>query len=375
MKIIEVLSPSQKKDFIKVAHNIYKNDPLWVCPLNTAVESVFDPKKNNFHHHGEITRWILKDDQNQLIGRIAAFINREKAFGHELPTGGMGFYECIENIQASNLLFDTAQKWLKDKGMKATEAPINFGENDSFWGLLIEGFKSPFMGMNYNPPYYKEFFESYGFIKSYDQISNTISPRKPFPERFTKIAEWVSKKPGYRFEHLNRKEFSKFSADFKEIYNDAWVNFENFVPVNDATILQTFKQMEPIMDEKLIWFSYVNNEPASFVIIIPDANVWIKSLKGNMNLLGKLKFLWNRNTIKPTRMRAIVMGTKRAYQKHGLESVMFIKLKEYVLPLDQYDELELSWVGDFNQQMISIHEATGAEFSKLHRTYKYTFPE
>jgi hypothetical protein len=133
--------------------------------------------------------------------------------------------------------------------------------------------------------------------------------------------------------------------------------------------------MEPIMDEKLIWFSYVNGEPASFVIIIPDANVWIKSLKGNMNLIGKLKFLWNRYTIKPKRMRAIVMGTKRAFQKHGLESVMFIKLKEYVLPLNQYEELELSWVGDFNEKMISIHKATNAEFGKKHRTYVYTFPE
>jgi len=375
MKIIEVLNSLDKKEFLKVPHLIYKNDPYWVCPLNTAVESVFDPKKNNFHNHGEITRWILKDENGELIGRIAAFINREKAFGHELPTGGMGFYECTQNIEASNLLFDTAREWLKDRGMKATEAPINFGENDSFWGLLIEGFKSPYMGMNYNPPYYKDFFESYGFVKSYDQISNTITVRKPFPERFTKITERVSKNPDYHFEYLHRKEFSKYAADFKEIYNDAWKDFPNFVPVNDATILETFKQMEPIMDEKLIWFAYVNNEPASFVIIIPDANVWIKSLKGNMNLLGKLKFLFNRYTIKPTRMRAIVMGTKRAFQKRGLESVLFIKLKEYVLPLNQYDELELSWVGDFNQQMLSIHQATGAEFGKLHRTYTYKFPE
>jgi hypothetical protein len=74
-------------------------------------------------------------------------------------------------------------------------------------------------------------------------------------------------------------------------------------------------------------------------------------------------------------MRAIVMGTKQKYQKHGLESAMFIKLKEYVLPLNQYQELELSWVGDFNDKMLAIHEATGATFGKKHLTMRCVFQE
>lgn len=72
-------------------------------------------------------------------------------------------------------------------------------------------------------------------------------------------------------------------------------------------------------------------------------------------------------------MRAIVMGTKTAYQKHGLESAMFIKLKEYVLPLGKYKELELSWVGDFNDKMLALHEATGASFGKKHVTLRKVF--
>ena len=72
-------------------------------------------------------------------------------------------------------------------------------------------------------------------------------------------------------------------------------------------------------------------------------------------------------------MRAIVMGTKKAYQKHGLESALFIKLKEYVLPLKKYELLELSWVGDFNKEMLAIHKATGAKFGKKHATLTYLF--
>ena len=252
------------------------------------------------------------------------------------------------------------------------DGPINFGENDNFWGLLVEGFTPPSYGMNYNFPYYKAFFEDYGFKTQYEQITNHLDVNKPFSERFTKIANWVIKKPGYDFRHFEVSKMEKFTADFMEIYNDAWKDFENFVPINHATIAESFKKMKPLMDEKLIWFAYIDDEPAAFVIILPDANQMLKPLNGKLNLIGKLQFLYYRWK-GVSRMRAIVMGTKQKYQKHGLESAIFIKLKEYVLPLKQYDELELSWVGDFNEKMIAIHAAVGATFGKKHLTMRYIF--
>jgi hypothetical protein len=372
MTITEVKSKADKNAFLDVARELYKNDDVWVCPLDNDIEAVFDPNKNSFHKHGQITRWILRDDVGKLIGRVAAFINEEKAYKTEVPTGGMGFFECINDEKAALLLFDTAKSWLEAKGMKAMDGPINFGENDKFWGLLVEGFTHPSYGMNYNPPYYKTFFDNYGFKTEYQQITNHLQVYNPFPERFTKIAEWVAKKPGYEFKHLEAKKIEQFAADFMEIYNDAWKNFENFVPITKDTIMQSFKQMQTIMDENLIWFAYVNGEPAAFVIILPDANQMIKPLKGKLNLIGKLKFLYYRWK-GVSRMRAIVMGTKEKFQKHGLESAMFIKLKEYTYPLNRYFELELSWVGDFNDKMLAIHEATGATFGKKHLTMRKMF--
>ena len=372
MIIAEVVNKKDKKAFLDVARIMYKTDPIWVCPLDNDIEAVFDSKKNNFHQHGQCTRWVLRDDNQALIGRIAAFIDEKKAYNLEQPTGAIGFFECIDNQDAAFLLFDTAKAWLKEKGMQAMDGPINFGENDKFWGLLVEGFVPPSYGMNYNHAYYRPFFENYGFYTLYQQITNMLTVYDPFPERFTKIAQWVSKKPGYEFKHLEVDKIDKYAADFLEIYNDAWKNFENFVPINLATIMESFKQMKAIMDEKLIWFSYVDGEPASFTLILPDANQMIKPLNGKLDLIGKLKFLYYKYK-GVNRMRAIVMGTKEKYQKHGLESAMFIKLKEYVYPLNQYYELELSWVGDFNKKMIAVHEAMGAKFSKKHLTMRCLF--
>jgi hypothetical protein len=372
MNIKEVTGKAERKAFLDIARIIYKNDDNWVCPLDNDIEAVFNPAKNNFHRHGKATRWILTGDDGTLIGRIAAFINDKKAYNYEQPTGGCGFFECINNKEAAFLLFDTAKNWLQQNGMQAMDGPINFGENDNFWGLLVEGFTHPSYGMNYNPPYYKAFFEDYGFVTQYEQITNHLDVNKPFSERFTKIANWVIKKPGYSFEHLSARNIEKYAADFMEIYNDGWQDFENFVPINHATIIESFEKMKAIMDEKLIWFAYINNEPASFIVILPDANQMIKPLKGKLNLWGKLTFLYRRWK-GVSRMRAIVMGTKQKYQNHGLESALFIKLKEYVLPLKQYDELELSWVGDFNDKMLAMHAAVGATFGKRHLTMRYKF--
>lgn len=372
MDIINVASSTTIHDFLNVPRYIYRNDPNWICPLDKDIEQVFNKKSNTFFSHGVCQRWILKNDKGLAIGRVAAFINEKKAYQYDQPTGGMGFFECIDDQVAAFKLFDIAKNWLEEKGMKAMDGPINFGENDSFWGLLIAGFTAPSYGMNYNPPYYQKLFETYGFSSAYEQITNHLDIRKPFPERFTKIANWVANKPGYTFEHFSKKNAEKYVKDLMEIYNDGWKDFENFVPIKKETLQESFKKMEAIMDEKLIWFSYVNGDPAAFVVIIPDANQMIKPLKGKLGLIEKLQFLYYRWK-GVSRMRAVVMGTKTKYQKHGLESALFIKLKEYVIPLHQYEELELSWVGDFNDKMLSLHEATGATFGKKHLTMRKIF--
>lgn len=372
MIIKEVNDLRSAREFLDAAREIYKNDNNWVCPLDKDIRAVFDPRLNIFHSHGSCTRWVLKSDEGKLIGRIAAFINEKKAYQNEQPTGGIGFFECIDNQGAANLLFDTAREWLSERGMKAMDGPINFGENDSFWGLLIEGFSTPSYGMNYHHPYYKKLFEEYGFYVLYEQITNHLDVNKPFPERFTKIANWVANKPGYTFRHLDADKLNKFAQDFVEIYNDAWRDFKNFVPLKIQNALESFNKMKIVMDEKLIWFAYINNEPASVIVIIPDTNLMIKDLNGKLGLIEKIRFIYNRWK-GVNKMRAVVMGTKQAFQKHGLESALFIKLKEYVLPLKQYETLELSWVGDFNDKMLSLHDATGASLAKKHATMRKLF--
>jgi 3'-phosphoadenosine 5'-phosphosulfate sulfotransferase len=105
MQITEVKTNQHIKEFHRVPHIVYKNDKIWVCQLENEIERIFNPETNVFFHNGEGVRWILKNNNGELIGRVAAFINKNKAYNYTQPTGGMGFFECIEDKEAAFLLF------------------------------------------------------------------------------------------------------------------------------------------------------------------------------------------------------------------------------------------------------------------------------
>ena len=105
MKITRVTDKKTRKQFLEAAKIIYKNDKVWVCPLDKEIEAIFDPEKNPYYKHGEAERWILFDDDNNLMGRVAAFIDNNLTGSNDQPTGGMGFFECINDRRYAFLLF------------------------------------------------------------------------------------------------------------------------------------------------------------------------------------------------------------------------------------------------------------------------------
>ena len=374
MTIIPVTDKKTKKQFHDTARKIYRDSKYWICPLDDAIDKIFDPKRNVFFNHGDATRWILKNDKDELIGRIGAFINEKKAYNFEQPTGGCGFFECINDPAAANLLFDTAKQWLKERGMEAMDGPINFGENDNFWGLLVEGFdKSPAYGMNYNHSYYQKLFENYGFQFYFEQVTNVLDLNKKFPERFWKIAEWITQKPGFSFEHFKYEEAERYIDNLKEVYDDAWKYHENFTPINKTDIYNSMEEAKPILVEDFVWFAYHNGEPIAFLIMFPDFNQILQHFNGKISGLNILKFLWLKNRKTMTRARVTIMGVKPKFQRMGIESGIFWHMNEAMKNHPEYKELELSWVGDFNPKMRRIHTAVGSEFSKRHYTYRKIF--
>ena len=378
MKIVEVTTKQDKKEFIDFPKELYKTDPFWVSPLDSGIESVFDPEKNHTYRHGEAIRWILKDDNGQTTGRIAAFIDRIRSSANRQPTGGIGFFEVIESKEAAFRLFNVAREWHISHGMAAMDGPINFGENDTNWGLLVDGFMQQAFGMPYHKRYYRSFFEEYGFKNYFEQYSYHREVRGldkkivQFPERFMKIAEWLSKRPGYSFHHFEFGRKEKYVKDITEIYNTTWSVFkEDFTPLDPAFLEESLEKARLIIDEKLIWFSYFNDKPIAFFVLFPDLNQILKHFNGKLHLFNLIRFFYYRATHEMTRMRAVVGGVHPSHQNSGVESAIFLHLYEVFKKKPWFRELELSWVGDFNPKMMAIYEALGAKKAKTHITYRF----
>ncbi len=184
MQLIPVTDKATAEEFLQVAVILHKKDPNWIRPLDKDINEVFDKEKNKAFRFGEVIRWILKDDTGKLIGRMAAFTNKKyKNKGDEVPVGGIGFFECINDQAAADLLLDNGKHWLVQHGMEAMDGPINFGERDRWWGLITEGYTPPLYCMNYNPPYYVTLFENYGFKLFYNQVCFALDAKKALAQK------------------------------------------------------------------------------------------------------------------------------------------------------------------------------------------------
>jgi len=372
--LAEVTDKAARKLFHRVPRRIYRDDPNWACPLEMMTENTFDPGKNPSFKNGNACRWVLTDDNGRPAGRIAAFYNRDKASLYEQPTGGCGFFECVDDQEAAGLLFDAARDWLQREGMEAMDGPVNFGENYINWGLLVDGFMPQGFGMPYNPPYYLRLFENYGFGIYFRQFSYHLDTTLPeLPDRFWKVAEWVARKPQYSFRHFAWQEKDKFVEDFAAVYDDAWRHHEHYKPIDKDELRDFLVSSRMMIEEQFIWFAYHEEKPIALFVMIPDINQILIRLNGKLTFLNLLKLMWYKRKRVMTRTRSIIIGISPRYQRSGIESAIFWHLRPVMYSKPWYKEMELSWAGDFNPKIIALYESVGGKHMKTHYTMRYLF--
>jgi hypothetical protein len=374
MQLFPVNDINSAKEFLKVPVILYKGDSNFIQPLDKDINDVFDEEKNKAFKFGECTRWILKDDNDQLIGRIAAFVNkRYKNKGDDQKTGGIGFFECIDKQEAADMLFDVSKHWLMERGMEAMDGPINFGERDRWWGLVVEGFKPPIYLMNYNPPYYQALIEAYGFKNFFNQICWQMPVHTQLNEKFQEQAKKYNSMPEFSVKHAKKNNLRKFADDFCTVYNKAWASHEGNKQLHKEVAFKMFNSMKPVMDEKLIWFVYRNDEPIAFWVNLPEVNQIFKHFKGKFGLIEKIRFLWLKNRGQNDKFTGIVFGVIPEFHGKGIDYYMIQEGAKVIQTKTNYKDLELQWQGDFNPKILNISKNIGAHESRLLTTYRYLF--
>lgn len=375
MYIEEVTQKSQEKEFFQLPLRLYANTPQWIRPLDKDVEDVFDKSKNPTFQHGECARFLLKNDQKETIGRVAVFVNEKtKLKNNRQPTGGMGYFECIEDQQAAFMLFDTCKKWLEDRGCQAMDGPINFGGRDKFWGLLVEGFeREANYQQNYHFPYYQKFFENYGFQVYFNQFTFFRKVYGLSPIVHAKASR-VFSDPSYHFENIKLSKIAKYTEDFRQIYNKSFALAEGLTEMTKEEAEKIMQKMKPIIDERLITFGYHNGEPVAFGVFLPELNQIFKYVDGKLDFIGKIKFLYHRWKGSCTRVLGVVFGVAKSHHGKGLDAALSVCLERETAKSDfPYTDLELNWIGDFNPPMLKLMQNLEFSVCKKHITYRKLF--
>ena len=374
----EVVTKRQERELLSIAKRLPRGTRNWVQPLDDDIRAVFDPAKNRMFEGGEAIRWIARSGEGDVVGRIAAFYNTDQAAEEEQPTGGCGFFECIDSQEVADMLFDAAREWLRSKGMEAMDGPINFGNQNDWWVCLVQGFElQPLYTNPYNPPYYKELFEHYGFQNYFNQYTYQRNIRVgEFNQSVYDRVKRLEETPGYRFDHIDKRNLEQVADDFRLIYNKAWANFPGVRPMTREAAQALMRNMKPIIDETLIYFAYFNDEPVGVFIMVPDLNRVIGRFHGKMNLVNKLRLMAIlKCTHKADRVFAIIFGVAPEYHGRGIESGIMHEFEQTVAPGEiHFKTLELAWMGDFNPVMIRMVENyVCAHRNKTHVTYRYLF--
>ncbi|HNB80521.1 MAG TPA: hypothetical protein PLP34_00930 [Chitinophagaceae bacterium] len=371
MKIVIVSNALHEKQFLEVPALIYQGDAAYIRPLDKDIIDVFNTRKNKFFRHGECERWLLEDERGRMIGRIAVFVNRK--YQQEQPTGGIGFFECINNREAAHFLFDEAVKWLKVRGMEAMDGPINFGERDRWWGLLVNGFHEPLYGMNYHPPYYRDLFESFGFQVYFHQLCFGMDTQTPLSDKMKRWHDHYAADPDFKAEHIRKNELDRFASDFTTIYNKAWAKHGGGKTMELKQARLLFSKMKPVIDEEITWFVYHKGEPIAMWINLPDLNQYFRHFNGKFGWIQKLWFLYMQWRNRCTRFVGLVYGVVPEWQGKGTDAYMIGECDRYVKNRSSYQKYEMQWIGDFNPKMVNLaHHLEASEVRRL-STYRYLF--
>ena len=366
MDVVPVVVGSQEfARFIRLPHQIYKNDPCWVAPLDSDERTRLTPGKNPYFDHAEAAYFLARENGRD-VGRVAVTVDKNyDAFQGE-KQAGFGFLEA-ESGAAVKALLDSSQRWARERGARVMRGTMNFTTNDDC-GVLVRGFDSPpRLLMPYNPPSYPAWIEEAGFTKAKDLFAfNVPIPSTPEP-KVTRGAKIAHDRFKVNVRKIDMKRFHEELGRVKDVYNAAWDRNWGFVPMTEREIDHMAGQLKPALVPDLTYFAEIDGQTVGFLLMLPDVNVALKPLRGKLFPFGIVRLLWTLPRIKVGRLMAL--GVKSEFRKRGVEMALVnaANLAAYRLG---YRWTEVGWTLEDNDLINSVIANVRGDHYKTYRMYE-----
>lgn len=373
IEISRVSSRRERDAFIKFPWRIYRDDPAWVPPLIIERKAFLDRKRHPFYEHGDAELFLARR-AGEIVGRIMASDDPRYNALHQTNVGCFGLFECIDDRNVAAALFGAAEGWLSARGRSEIMGPIDYSTN-YVCGLLIEGFQyPPTILTSHNPPYYVPLIEACGFAKAKDWYAWWFSEYAAPVERLRKIAVARAGKFGAKIRQINLKKFEEESQRIRTIYNQAWQKNWGFVPFTEAEMDHMAKEMKPFLAPQTTLIAEIGEEPAGFVIGLPDINVALRHVDGRLTRfglpIGLAKLFYYRRKIRKGRLLAL--GVVEKFRRAGIAEMLVLNVMDETFKRGITGELSMTL--EDNVLVNRFVEALGAAKYKTYRIYSRSLP-
>lgn len=361
-----VTSKAERKQFVNFPYQHYQEEEHWIAPLKIEQKKLIDTRKNPFFNNADIALF-LAEQNGTICGRIAAVEDRRYNEFHNSKTGFFGFFECIDDTSAAQLLFKVAEDWLKDRGLTRLLGPANPSMMDEI-GILIEGFDhDPSLLMPYHKPYYDRLLKAAGLEKEMDLYAFRVNQDTVAKERMDRAASILRKRyPELSIRQVNLNSIEDEVEIIREIFNKAWADNWGFIPLTREELTSVAKDFKLILDPEFAHIAEMDGKPIAFTVALPDLNQALKHLNGRLFPTGIFKLLWHKRKI--SRIRTALMGVLPQYRGKGIDALLHRKAIVNGRKNGIYSS-ELSWVLESNTNMIRVAERLGAHKEKTYRMY------
>jgi hypothetical protein len=341
---------------------IYRDDPNWITPLRSEITRVLDHAKNPYFKGVDLQKFVCYQDGHP-VARALTVINPEHWKKFNQKTAFFGFYESIDDEQASAILLETMMTYCRSQGAEYLEGPFN-PNHYSELGMLVKNFERPVFFESYNPEYYPVFMKKAGFESIYHihtrintQTGNFIS------ERHRNYKSMTDSK-GYRIRAFNLFDMKAELERIREVFNDAFSENWHFLPLSRKEYLYSARSLFAVTNPGLIQIVEHNGKPVAVLQCVLNINPLLQPLKGKIRISDIFRLLVRRKKIREIVVYAV--GIKKAYQR----SRAFILLTDAMLKIARrYPVVYSTWISDDNIQAVRSNEIIGMKPYKWFEVY------
>lgn len=364
------------KAFFEFPWTLYRGDPNWVPPLLSMRRDLLDQQRNpswEYMTGDYFAAWRGE----QIVGTVAAYINRRHNEFHNEQTGWFGAFEVYDDQEAASALLNTAAEWVRARGCDTLRGPQTFTTHEDV-GILVDGFMRPVLLMPYNYPYYQRLVEGAGLVKAMDvysfHLSRQGSQEHATGERLKRLTQTVMKRNKITVRPVERRRLKAEFDLFKELYNAAWVANWGFVPMTPKELDALVASLGQFFNPAFAFFAEVDGVPAGFILGIPDFNQVLARARprpGVPEVWSLLRALWFwkvRPVIEWARIP--LMGVKPEFRNKGVDAVLYYHVLEALLNSGYINHSDSGWILEVNENMVSIALSFGSTIYKTHRFYE-----